>query len=133
MLVSIPPLTFKSGTETEPPLFNTYCSDPSFFTTRCNIDPGTLQAAGSRVNTMKRSDLNLNPIRRTVAATPSRFSTFDMIEYPEMAQLNKRIAAERNYKAEVGKQLKELMGELGKTEVQSKTSRGSIWEKRNPA
>ena len=82
---------------------------------------------------MKRSDLNLKPIRRAVAAMPTRFSTFDVIEHPEMAHLNKRFATERNYKAEVGKQLKELMGELGITEVQSKTSRGSIWEKRNPA
>ena len=80
---------------------------------------------------MKRSDLNLNQIRRAVAAMPPTFSTFDVIEHQEMEKSNRRFERERNYRAEVGKQLKELMGELGITELRTKTRRGSIWQKRS--
>lgn len=62
---------------------------------------------------------------------PSTFSTFDVIEHPEMESQNNRFQGERNYRAEVGKQLKALMGELRIREKQSQTPRGSIWEKRN--
>ena len=80
---------------------------------------------------MKRSDLNLNAIRRAVAAMPNTFATFDLIEHPEMEQQNSRFKGERNYRAEVGKQLKAIMGELRISEKQPGTSRGSIWQKRD--
>lgn len=42
VLVGIPSFTVSSDTETEPPLFNMYCSDSSYFTGKCNVGPGTL-------------------------------------------------------------------------------------------
>ena len=80
---------------------------------------------------MKQSDLNLNAIRRAVAAMPKTFATFDVIEHPEMERQNSRFKGERNYRAEVGKQLKAIMGELRIFEKQPGTSRGSIWQKRD--
>ena len=40
--VGIPSFTISSDTQSEPPLFNMYCSDSSYFTGKCNVGPGTL-------------------------------------------------------------------------------------------
>ena len=42
VLIGIPSFTISSDTESEPPLFNMYCSDSSYFTGKCNVGPGTL-------------------------------------------------------------------------------------------
>ena len=42
VLLGIPSFTVGSDTESEPPLFNMYCSDSSYFTGKCNVGPGTL-------------------------------------------------------------------------------------------
>lgn len=81
---------------------------------------------------MKRADLNLNAIRRAIAALPSSFSTFDLVEHSEMTRSNERFGAERNYRAEVGKTLKEFRSEFRIREIEAGTSRGSLWEKLPP-
>jgi hypothetical protein len=63
---------------------------------------------------------------------PTTFSTFDVIEHVEMEASSRRFAAERNYRAEVGKTLKEFCGELHIFEIRKSTSRGSVWERQNP-
>jgi hypothetical protein len=61
---------------------------------------------------------------------PDEFATLDVLDHPEMDDSNRRFAAERNYRAEVGKTLKSRRTDLGIAEIGKGTSRGSIWRKR---
>ena len=42
VLLGIPSFTIGSDAGSEPPLFNMYCSDSSYFVGKCNVGPGTL-------------------------------------------------------------------------------------------